>query len=51
MICKRTLLPGNGSNATRDKLERFDVADRVQRKGYRDHWQFDADGVRNDEML
>lgn len=38
------------SRATRDKLERFDIDDQVQRKGYRAHPLSDADVIRNDEI-
>jgi IS5 family transposase len=38
------------SRATRDKLERFDIDDQVQRKGYSGHPLSDANIVRNDEI-
>ena len=38
------------SKATRDKLERFDIDDQVQRKGYRNHPLSEADRARNDEI-
>jgi len=38
------------SKATRDKLAKFGIADRVQRKGYRDHPLSDADKARNAEI-
>lgn len=38
------------SRATRQKLERFGIKDRVQRKGYRDHPLSEADEARNAEI-
>ena len=38
------------SQATRDKLARFGIADRVQRKGYRNHPLAEADKARNAEI-
>ena len=38
------------SNATRETLERFDIDDQVQRKGYRNHPLSEADKIRNDEI-
>jgi len=38
------------SKATRDKLERFAIADRVQRKGYRHHPLSEDDKLRNAEI-
>lgn len=38
------------SRATRKKLERFGIKDRVQRKGYRGHPLSDANAARNDEI-
>ena len=42
--------PAYSSKATRDKLERFGIDDRVQRKGYRGHPLSEADKARNDEI-
>ena len=38
------------SKATRDKLAKFGIADRVQRKGYRDHLLTGVDKARNAEI-
>ena len=38
------------SKATRDKLAKFGIVDRVQRKGYRDHPLAGADKARNAEI-
>ena len=38
------------SRATRDKLDRFGIVDRVQCKGYRDHSLSHEDSVRNDAI-
>ena len=38
------------SQATRDKLAKFGIADRVQRKGYRAHPLSEADKSRNAEI-
>ena len=38
------------SKETRDKLDRFGIADQVQRKGYRRHPMSEADRARNDEI-
>jgi IS5 family transposase len=38
------------SKETRDKLERFGIADQVQRKGYRNKPLSRDDGIRNDEI-
>ena len=38
------------SQATRDKLAKFGIADRVQRKGYRGHPLREADKARNAEI-
>lgn len=38
------------STATRETLERFDIDDQVQRKGYRNHPLSEADKIRNDEI-
>ncbi len=38
------------SQATRDKLAKFGIADRVQRKGYRSHLLSEADKSRNAEI-
>ena len=35
---------------TRDKLERFDIDDQVQRKSYRNHPLSEADRARSDEI-
>ena len=61
---RQTVTPGNAHDttqrdtlllriprrATRGKLERFDINDQVQRKGYRGHPFSDADRLRNDAI-
>jgi len=46
----RSMDAAYSSKETRDKLERFGIADQVQRKGYRNKPLSRDDGIRNDEI-